>query len=466
MIKEIKLPEIADNVTTAVVLEILVSAGDKVDRDDSLAEMESDKATFELPSEEAGVVKEIRVKEGDEVKVGQVMFTIDTVAGAEEEGEEPEKEKSEEKEGKEEEKAEKEKTGEEEKKEAEELEEEEKESGEPEKAGGKPAVKKEESEEPKEEEKAKKEAPIEKENTGKPAAEVPAPPSVRRLAREIGIDVRKVPGTGPESRITMDDVKAFAKKQIEERPSPGVADDYELPDFSKWGKVRREKMATIRKITGKAMSESWQTIPHVFQFDKADVTELESFRKKYSKHAEKEGAKLTVTAMLLKLTAEALRVFPRFNASLDLQNEEIIYKEYVHIGVAVDTERGLLVPVIRDADKKSILELSVELNELAEKARNKKIMPDDLQGGNFAISNLGGIGGTNFTPIVYRPNVAILGVSRSQIEPVYIDGEFKPRMMLPLSLSYDHRVIDGADGARFLRWLCEAMENPLLTMFK
>ncbi len=225
-------------------------------------------------------------------------------------------------------------------------------------------------------------------------------------------------------------------------------------------------MDNIRKITAKTMAESWQSIPHVFQFDKADVTELESFRKKYSKLVEKEGAKLTFTAILLKLTAEALKAFPRFNASLDMKNEEIVYKEYINIGVAVDTERGLLVPVIRDADKKSITELSIELNELAEKARNKKIMPDALQGGNFAISNLGGIGGTNFTPIVYRPNVAILGVSRSQMEPVYIDGEFQPRMMLPLSLSYDHRIIDGADGARFLRWLCEAMENPLLTMFK
>jgi pyruvate dehydrogenase E2 component (dihydrolipoamide acetyltransferase) len=467
MIKEIKLPEIADNVTTAVVLEILVSEGDNVEKDDSLAEMESDKATFELPSEEAGVVKEIKIKEGDEVKVGQVMFTIDTSAGAAKGEEEPEKGESEEKEAKE-------KTGEEKKKEAErpeEADEEEDKSGEEaavkksEEEAGKKDSKEQEIEEPEEEEKEKKEPASEKEDTGKPAAEVPAPPSVRRLAREIGIDVRKVPGKGPEGRITMNDVKDFAKKQLETRSTPGVADDYELPDFSKWGKVRREKIATIRRITGKAMSESWQTIPHVFQFDKADVTELENFRKKYSKHAEKEGAKLTVTAMLLKLTAEALRVFPRFNASLDMQNEEIIYKEYVHIGVAVDTERGLLVPVIRDADKKSILELSLELNELAEKARKKKIMPDDLQGGNFAISNLGGIGGTNFTPIVYRPNVAILGVSRSQIEPVYIDGEFRPRMMLPLSLSYDHRVIDGADGARFLRWLCEAMENPLLTMF-
>lgn len=475
MIKEIKLPEIADNVDTATVLEILVSEGDKVEKDASLAEMESDKATFDLPCEEAGVVKEIKVKNGDEVKVGQVMFTIETSAeGKEEEEEETEKEGETEtgEEDKEREKeTEKDKAGEEEetKKKEEaadktEHEEEEEEKEKEPKAEREGERVKEKEEEKRDEADDRKDR--EKEYAAEPAPEVPAPPSVRRLAREIGVDVRKVPGSGPESRITTDDVKAYAKKQMERPASAGPAGDFELPDFSKWGNVRREKMATIRKITAKAMTESWQSIPHVFQFDKADITELETFRKKYSKHAEKEGAKLTVTAMLLKLTAEALRAFPRFNASLDLKNEEVIYKEYVNIGVAVDTERGLLVPVIRDADKKSILELSVELGEIAEKARNKKIMPDDLQGGNFAISNLGGIGGTNFTPIIYRPNVAILGVSRAQTEPVYIDGEFMPRMILPLSLSYDHRVIDGADGARFLRWLCEAMENPMLTMFK
>jgi pyruvate dehydrogenase E2 component (dihydrolipoamide acetyltransferase) len=303
--------------------------------------------------------------------------------------------------------------------------------------------------------------------SGQPASDLPAAPSVRRLARELGVDIRRVNGSGPQNRITMEDVKSYTKKSMESKASTVAADtDYELPDFTKWGSVRREKMDTIRKLTARAMTESWQNIPHVFQFDKADITELENFRRKYSKQAEKEGAKLTFTAILLKITAGALKTFPRFNASIDLKNEEIVFKEYVNIGVAVDTERGLLVPVIRDADKKSIIELSIELNDLAEKARKKKIMPDDLQGGNFAISNLGGIGGTSFTPIVYRPNVAILGVSRSQLEPVYTDGEFRPRMMLPVSLSYDHRAIDGADGARFLRWLCEALENPLLAMFK
>ncbi len=455
MIKEIKLPEIADNVDTAVVLEVLVSVGDKVEKDDSLAEMESDKATFEMPSEESGTVKEIKVKDGDEVKVGQVMFTIDTSAGEEQKGEPEEKEELEEK--KEEAEAAEEKKAPEKEKEEKIPEE---------KKGVSEGIKEPEKDRVEEEEETTGETGIkEEEDTGKPASEVPAPPSVRRLAREIGVNIHKVTGSGPYNRITFDDVKAFAKKQLEGGQKAAAADDYELPDFSKWGKVRREKMATIRKITAKAMAESWQTIPHVFQFDKADITDLEKFRKKYSKFVEKEGSKLTITAMLVKLTAEALKKFPRFNASLDMKNEEVIYKDYVHIGVAVDTDRGLLVPVIRDADKKSITELSLELDELAEKARKKKIMPDELQGGNFAISNLGGIGGTNFTPIVYRPNVAILGVSRSQTEPVYIDGEFQPRMMLPLSLSYDHRIIDGADGARFLRWMCEALENPMLTMF-
>ncbi len=468
MIKEIKLPEIADNVTTATVLEILVSVGDKVEKDDTLAEMESDKATFELPSDFAGVVKEIKISTGDEVKVGQVMFSIDTAAGGDKEEKEEEKKEEED---------EKRDSGEE-KKEGGSSEEEEKDKN------AEPLKEEDKSEKAAETSKMEKESPSgtssdeysyerpsdngdKDDEPGKPATMVPAAPSVRRLAREIGVDISKVKGSGPYDRISLDDVKALAKKQLENGGRKGVAaDDYELPDFSKYGNVRREKMDNIRKITAKTMAESWQSIPHVFQFDKADVTELESFRKKYSKLVEKEGAKLTFTAILLKLTAEALKAFPRFNASLDMKNEEIVYKEYINIGVAVDTERGLLVPVIRDADKKSITELSIELNQLAEKARNKKIMPDALQGGNFAISNLGGIGGTNFTPIVYRPNVAILGVSRSQMEPVYIDGEFQPRMMLPLSLSYDHRIIDGADGARFLRWLCEAMENPLLTMFK
>jgi len=464
MISEIKLPEIASNITKAIVLDILVTVGQKIEKDSSLAEMESEKATFELPSDTSGVIKEIKIKSGDEVSVGQVMFIIDTEDSTEKE----EKSKKEAAPGKEQTDKGTEKQAEETIESVEDKMEpgtDKEPAGEQDKKSAREPEKKPEGEpEKKPEEEKEERKPEEKEESGL-VKEVPASPSVRRFAREIGIDITKVKGTGSYNRITLEDVKAFAKRTIEAGSSIHPAAGFVLPDFSIWGPVRREKLETVRKITARAVSESWQNIPHVFQFDKADITELENFRKKYSKEVEKKGAKLTFTAILLKLSAEALKKFPRFNASIDMKNEEIIYKDYINIGVAVDTERGLLVPVIRDADKKNITELSIELNELAEKARNKKLMPDALQGGNFTISNLGGIGGTNFTPIVYRPDVAILGVSRAQTEPVYTNGEFRPVLMLPLSLSYDHRVIDGADGARFIRWLCEALENPLLTMF-
>lgn len=441
MIKEIKLPEIADNIDVATVVSIHVSVGDTVSQDDSIAEMESDKAVFDLPTDTAGTIKEIKVKEGDEVKVGQVVLTVET--GDEEKVEDEDKDKAEEEakdEVEEETKAE--------------TEDEAKDEVDKEKGKAEDSEKQVEAEEDEEDERISD------------SKEVAAAPSIRRLARELGVEIHKVKGTGPYNRITAEDVKAYAKAIIQQSgDKTAVREDYELPDFSKYGDIERQPMDKIRKITAENMTASWQTIPHVFQFDKADVTDLEAFRKKYEKVVEKKGGKLTVTAILLKISAKALEKFPKFNASLDFNNKEIIYKKYIHMGVAVDTERGLLVPVIRDVNKKTITELSVELGEMAEKARNKKIMPDELQGGNFAISNLGGIGGTGFTPIVYRPNVAILGVSRSSTEPVFIDGEFKPRTMLPLSLSYDHRLIDGAEAARFLRWICEALENSLITMF-
>lgn len=451
MIKEIKLPEIADNVNSAVVTDILVSVGDTVTAVSPLAEMESDKASFELPADIEGVVKEIKIKKGETVKVGQVLFVIDTDLSAIKSKEEPKINKAE--------------VPQQENivipttipkglQQAETLVNNDKPSliSDNESDIVSPAFKAYEEEQP---------------GIVNRGADVPASPAIRRMARELGVDINKVIGSGPYNRITEQDVKSYAKSIIEGKTdvSSGIADDYQLPDFSKAGSVRREKMDTIRKITARAMIGSWQNIPHVFQFDKADITDLEKFRKEYSKHVENKGGKLTVTAILLKLTAIALKTYPKFNSSVDMKNEEIIYKDYVNIGVAVDTERGLLVPVVRDADKKSITELSIELNELALKARTKKIKPDELQGANFTISNLGGIGGTHFTPIVNRPAVAILGVSRSQMEPVYIDGEFKPRLMLPLSLSYDHRVIDGAEGAKFLRWLCEAIQNPLVALF-
>jgi pyruvate dehydrogenase E2 component (dihydrolipoamide acetyltransferase) len=269
----------------------------------------------------------------------------------------------------------------------------------------------------------------------------------------------------------VDDVKAHAKDLIASRASgggpgggAGGANIEPLPDFSRWGEVDRQAMRPVRRKTAEHLSAAWSAIPHVTQHDLADVTALEDLRKRYSKQVETAGGALTVTAIAVKIVATAMKHFPQFNTSIDLAADEIVFKKYVNIGVAVDTDRGLLVPVIRGADAKSITEISVELSELAEKARTRKLSLDEMQGGTFSVSNLGGIGGTSFTPIVNLPEVAILGISRARMEPVYQKGaaQFEPRLMLPLSLSYDHRVVDGADGARFLRWVVEAFEQPFV----
>ncbi|MBD3219457.1 MAG: biotin/lipoyl-binding protein, partial [candidate division Zixibacteria bacterium] len=414
---------------------------------------------------EAGKVTELSVSEGDSVKIGQVIAKVDTEGEeAEEEKPEPkekEPEPEEEKEKEEEKAEEKEDKEEEEPEEEEEKEEEKKEKVE--KKEKKPAAKKKEPE--------KKKAPPkeEKEEEHKPLA--PAAPSVRRLARELGADVNSIPGSGPGGRISLEDVKRYVKHIIEggRTSMPEAAEGFkEMPDFSKWGSISRRPLSKVRSIIAGGTAQSWSLIPHVTQFDKADITDLEKFRKKYSKIAEKEGGKLTVTALLLKVIAAALKKYPRFNASIDPQKGEVIYKEFYNIGMAVDTDRGLLVPVIRDVDKKSTLDLSVELLELADRTRDKKVTPDEMEGGTFTISNQGGIGGTDFTPIVFWPQVAILGVSRASKQPVYDEDEktFKPRTVLPLSLSYDHRIIDGADAARFLRWVTEALEHPFLIDFE
>ncbi len=296
-------------------------------------------------------------------------------------------------------------------------------------------------------------------------ATVPAAPSVRRLARELGVDIAQVPGSGPSGRISFADVKNFLQRAMPAAaPSGNGVVAMPLPDFSKWGEVERQPMSGIRSATAAQMARSWSTVPHVTQFDRADITELEKLRKAFAKKVEAKGGKLTVTAIALKVVASALKTFPQFNASVDMAAQEIVLKKYVHIGVAVDTDWGLLVPVIRDVDKKNIGELSAELTQLGEKARARKISLDDMQGGGFTITNLGGIGGTSFTPIVNTPEVAILGLARGTVEPVWnAETEtFAPRTMLPLSLSYDHRVIDGADGARFLRWIAQALEQPFL----
>ncbi len=431
---EFKLPNLGENIESGDVIRVFVSAGDRIEKEQAVLELETDKAALEVPSPFNGIVKEVHVKEGDEAKVGQLILTVEAEA--------------------------------EEKKEAapEEL---------PQAEGPAAPV---EAEAPEAEAKTAAEAPPQ-EAEEKPAAAVeaqaaeenkvvvPAAPSVRRLAREIGVDITQVPGSGPSGRISIEDVKAFARSVSQGGdggPAAAPAAAATLPDFEKWGPVERKPMTGVRRKTAEHVARAWSVAPHVTQCDKADVTDLETLRKRYAKNAEAAGGKLTVTAIVLKVAASALKLFPQFNASVDAARGEIVYKKYYHVGVAVDTERGLLVPVIRDVDQKNVLQLSVELNEAAEKARNKKTALEEMQGGTFTITNLGGIGGTYFTPIINFPEVAILGISRSNLEPVYEDGQFEPRLMLPLSLSYDHRLIDGADAARFLRWLAEALEDPFL----
>jgi pyruvate dehydrogenase E2 component (dihydrolipoamide acetyltransferase) len=301
---------------------------------------------------------------------------------------------------------------------------------------------------------------------------VAAAPSVRRLAREIGVDIYEVKGSGPGGRISEDDVKVYAKTLLsaaataQATPRAGHFAQPQLPDFAKWGKIERVSMRGVRRKTAEHLAEAWNTVPHVTQHDRADITELEQLRSRFAPKAEEAGGKMTITAIALKVCAAALKVFPQFNASIDIEKEEIVYKQYINIGVAADTDRGLLVPVIRDVDKRNIVELAVELSQLSKKARDKKLTPAEMEGGTFTITNLGGIGGVGFTPIVNFPEVAILGLSRSRMEPEWIGskegGKFEPRLILPLSLSYDHRLIDGADAARFLRWIAEAFEQPFL----
>lgn len=465
MIAEIKLPEISENVESGSVVSVFVKQGDTIKEDEPVIEVETDKASVEVPSTASGTVSEVLVSEGDNVQVGATIVKVETEGGDEAAGGEAEKPAEEQKEAP-----------------AAKAENDEQ-AAEPSAQPTEEAAQQEQApaaeQAPAEKKAPEAPAPAEAADTttddagrtvaaGEPSAytepgkPVPAAPSTRRLAREIGVDIHQVQGSGPAGRISQEDVKAFAKKQLQTGAAGGGAiREPKLPDFSRWGNVRREPMSNVRKITAQSMQTAWQTIPHVTQFDKADVTELEEFRQKYSKVAEKAGGKLTVTAMLLKIAAHALQRFPSFNASIDMSQQEIVYKDYVHIGVAVDTDRGLLVPVVRDVPKKSIVSLSVELAEIAGKARDKKIKPDEMEGGTFTISNLGGIGGTAFTPVVYSPQVAILGVARSEWQPVYKNGQFEPRLMIPLSLSYDHRLIDGADGARFLRFICQSLENPL-----
>ena len=466
---EFKLPELGENIAAGDVVRVLVAAGDTVTRDQPLLELETDKATIEVPSTVAGTVKDVKVKQGERVKVGQVVLTVDDGGAAQQaqpakqaEAKAADKPKPQPAGAPEEgglsqaEPGQAERTAEPETREAADARQQ-KPRGEVVdiSRGARPAA-----------------ASAPQPPAAEPAAEGPAAaasPSVRRLARELGVDISRVTGSGPDGRISSDDLHTYVKGVMTGASAPGTAVPQPLPDFTKWGEVERKPMSSIRRKTAEHLSNAWRTIPHVTQHDKADITALEALRKQYGPQAEKAGGKLTVTAIALKIAERALRKFPQFNAAIDTARNEIVYRKSIHIGIAVDTERGLLVPVIRDVDRKGIIDLSVEMSKASEKARSGKLSLEEMSGGGFTITNLGGIGGTAFTPIVNWPEVAILGISRGANEPVWRPsesepggGRFEPRLMLPLSLSYDHRLIDGADAARFLRWVAEAFEQPFV----
>jgi pyruvate dehydrogenase E2 component (dihydrolipoamide acetyltransferase) len=440
---DLVLPDLGEGIKSGIVTRVLVSVGDALAVEQPVIEMETDKAVFEVPSSVEGIVEEIFVRDGDEVKVGGRILSV-TGEGT----------RSEKRAG----------VGESEEKEAD--------AGEP--VTPVPQAIKESKPAGQGGEDLSRRSNGNDDRTVPPlhpesGTAAPAAPSVRRFAREIGVNIDEVPGSGPGGRISIDDVKIYSKQLHQERA--GTARGHgkppeSLPDFSKWGSIERTAMSGIRRKTAEHLAAAWNSVPHVTHFDSADISKLEELRAQYKDKSEAAGGKLTVTALLVKIAAGALKTFPQFNASIDMDNNEIIYKKYYNIGVAVDTDRGLLVPVIRDVTCKNIIDISAELTRLSEKARNKTISLDEMRGGCFTISNLGGIGGTGFTPIVNSPEVAILGVSRSRMEPVYVGPSFEPRLMMPLTLSYDHRIIDGADAARFMRWMVEAIENPLLVMME
>jgi pyruvate dehydrogenase E2 component (dihydrolipoamide acetyltransferase) len=432
-IKEVFVPDIGD-FKNVDVIEVLVKPGDAIKPEQSLITIESDKATMEIPSSSAGIVKELKVKNGDKVSRGSLILLLEEAEGV---------------------------------------------SAVPAKAAPAAAAPVAVP--------APAPAPASSTPTPTPVAPLPAArpepvpsvplptsgavphasPSVRKFARELGVDLAKVKGSGPKDRITQEDVQAFVKgvmKGAQAAPAARGGLGFDLPDwpqvdFAKFGPVETKPLSRIRKLSGGFLHRNWVSIPHVTQHDEADITELEAFRKENSQIAEKDGFKLTMLAFLVKASVNALKQFPDFNASLDKTGDNLIVKKYYHIGVAVDTPDGLLVPVIKDADRKGVFDLAKELADISKAAREKKLKPDAMRGGTFSISSLGGIGGTAFTPIINAPEVAILGVARSQMRPVYKDGTFVPRLMLPLSLAYDHRVIDGAAGARFTTYLASVLSD-------
>ncbi len=442
MKQEIKIPEVAEGVTSGTVVALMVAVGDRVEVDQTILELETDKAVVAIPTPVAGTIREILVAEGEKVAVGAVVALLDSAAGIEN----------------------KKSTG-----------------GEDSESQAADEIQAEATVDIEKPTKDTDSAPaplevVPNDDAASPDLTIlrrddrvaPAAPSVRRLARELGVDIYQVQGTGPAGRISAENVRGFVHDTMQRVtgggivPSefPGLHAQRPLPDFSRFGASSREPLSKIRELTADAMSYAWSTIPMVTQYDKAAIGPLEAFRKEFNQHAAAEK-KLTMTAILVKVCAAALAAMPQFNSALDLASRELVLFDYINIGVAVDTPHGLLVPVLRDIERKGIAKIASELNELAGRTRERKVKPDELEAGTFTISNLGGIGGTSFTPIVYAPQVAILGVSTAEMLPVWNGSEFEPKLVMPLSLTYDHRVIDGAAGARFLRWICQALENPL-----
>lgn len=429
MATELRLPDLGEGIADADVLSVLVSAGQAVAKDEPIIEIESDKATLEVPAELAGTVTQVLVSAGDTLQVGQTILELeesDLAADATTQASPPSAAKA---------------------------------------APG--AVTKRPAPTP---------TPSPAQPSPTPRTQPPPPPppasgdmpvfaspSTRGFAREIGLDIREVPGSGPAGRISKDDVKAHARARPFTQPAASVdLTSTPLPDFSKFGAIRRERMNRVRRATATNIAQSWSSIPHVTLFNDADITSVEAMRQREKDRVRSAGGSLTITPILMKVVAAALKAHPKMNASADFPANEMVLKDYCHLGVAADTERGLLVPVIRDVDEKSITKLAIEVAEVAAQVREGQLPPERLEGGSFTISNLGGLGTGHFTPIINPPEIGILGVGRAVERPVYVEGLLRPRLMLPLALSFDHRAVDGADGARFLTWIVEALAQPLM----
>lgn len=421
---DVKLPQLAEGVESGTVVAILVAEGQEIKKDQPIMELETQKAVGAIPAPATGVVTKIHVKEGMEINVGQMLITI-REAGSEAAAAPP--------------------------------------------AGAPPPMERRPAEAAPRRQPESSEAPNLSYHYQSPSgAPPPAAPSIRKIALELGIDLSRVKGSEAGGRIVLEDLRAYIRRlqQIADTGSAApstqsspAAKRSEAEDFSKWGAVRREKMSALRRTVSRRMVESWTTIPKINQFDDADITALLALRKKYAPAYQKKGAHLTLTSFLLMTVARALAKHPRANASIDEGAGEIVFKEYRHIGVAVDTEAGLIVPVLRDVDKKNLVEISRELAAITDKTRQRKISLEELQGGTFTISNQGSIGGGHFTPIIYSPQVAILGVGQGSPKPVALDGKIAIRTLLPLCLSYDHRVLDGGDAVRFLREIIAGLES-------